>query len=408
MSTPLHANLQSLKQAYPVRRLVAEFFLSRMHRLSDQTRTEDQVKPFFAAALEVIAQGAKLLDDPGQQAQFRQWCEHLLQHELAGLAARAAQHNRRQWDLANDNLGDGLLEQTRRWPQNEALFQHCATLGVEAIAHHHRLLGLEAHVTEAQQAALLSRLLAARLEALAPVNVVQAMKVLDQYRDWLPVAAQAAASAKIQRMERVVRAGILADAITQWGQPEHWLQKVDLVAAHERDGDDALRELLREAVQARADVALLAQERQQRTGRNHLLSVVLRGKSGRLETLLAENPHLADAWDQAESETKAGLAELMRLNRLNRHPAPSDHAKGMVDLLVGMALRRHPGFERENLAARRWNILPPDWRGRLVEAQNSLSHEQGASSIRRNARQTDAIGRHIKRKLQGYGVMLSA
>jgi len=112
---------------------------------------------------------------------------------------------------------------------------------------------------------------------------------------------------------------------------------------------------------------------QTRAERNALLDRVLTHAATNLHRLVADHPELAPAWNRAAPETRTGLMELMRLNRMDRQPIPDDRARRMFALALGHALRGHPDFTDENLSHRRWNILPRAQRTALMTIQNNAA-----------------------------------
>ena len=370
MTQAVMEHLGRIKDAARIDELFAGAFLPRMHQLSDRTQTEAQLVPFVKAALAEIARSAKELGSEQQRSWYQNLCRRHLHEELARLSARAAQNNRQEWERSHHGLLDGQVAAVARWPADDRHFKICAETGLKAIADYYGGRGLAAHYAETAQAQFLSRVLTARLHALAGTNIAYAARLFDQHKMLLNQQDQQQMRAFLNRIERVVRAGILADAITKLGPPDGWLNKVPAVADHEQDGDGTFRQLLHDAVQTRVDEAMQRRDGQIRAERNALLRAVLERRVTRLETLLADAPALAVYWDRAEPETVDGVRRLM-LSLCRPSLPPDDRARRMAALAVGHVLQDHPAFYRTNLAAARWNGVPYDQRLALIGLQDT-------------------------------------
>jgi len=361
--------LSKIKDAARVGETFAGHTLPRLHSLSDQTRSEAMIPPYIQAAQAVAREGAAALETDRQRRIYLNLCQRHVQDELGRLSSRAAHHNRQQWDRANRQLVEAQIEAVTRWPEDDRHFMGCAENGLSAIENHDAHMGIAPRHIETRQAQFLSRLLTARLQALAPVNIAHAARVYDRHKSWLAPDQTPPLRAYLNRVERIVRAGLLADAIVRMGPKQAWKAKAKAVAAHEEDGDAEFNALLQEAVQARLDEAEQQEALARQTNRNALLQAIIADKTACVEALLKSAPHLALAWDQAEPDTIAGLSELMRLNRMGRTPIRDEHAANMVKLAIGGALHDHPDFHAENLAGQRWNSVPAAQRLVLVELQ---------------------------------------
>ena len=222
---------------------------------------------------------------------------------------------------------------------------------------------------------------------MAPLNVALAKRVHEARKAWIAPERTAEIEDYLKRIERIVRAGLLADAIAQMGPKEAWLTKVRPVAKHETDRDAQFVALLTQAVEARLDEAVRAEADGKRAERNALLRAVLEGGATRLERLLADRPHLGPLWHRADAKTQDGLLELMRLNRQGRgEPLWRREARTMFALAIGYALSDHPRFHAQNLADKSWNILPAHQRIVLIALQDKRGDQEMRDKAQDNLR----------------------
>ena len=368
--------------------LFSRQFLPRLRQKADVVVVAESIPAFADDVTKLMQILSRTLREERQQAVFIHLCRTHLDDEIRQMSIHLAQRQQQNWQRVNGDLAETQLDQVRRWPLEDHHFLRCAGRGVAFIADQSKHKGNSTEQCEADQARFLSRLLAARLEALVGRNIQAAIRVLEQFESWLEESQVESIRQLVRRTERLVRAGILADAIAQWGHHDQWLEHVEHVAAAEADHDDELVNLLTEAVTVRRDHRLMAEENQQRADRNRLLRAILEQDCPSPETLLAHNSELAGLWHRATVETVAGLAELMRLNRLHRRPSPHPEAQMMLALATGMALQGHDGFERENLALRRWNSVPSSGRLMLLNLQDQW-HQPGMRE--RLARNMDVL-----------------
>ena len=263
-----------IKDAACVSERFAGHTLPRLHSLSDQTQSEAMILPFIQAAQSVAREGAAGLQTERQRSLYLNLCQHHVQDELGRLSSRAAHANRQHWDRANQQILEAQIEAVKRWPEDDTHFMACAENGLSTIENHDAHMGIAPRHVETRQALFLSRLLTARLHALAPVNIAHAARVYDRHKAWLAPDRAPDLRAYLNRMERIVRAGLLADAITRMGPRESWLAKVQAVAAHEDNGDVGFKALLHDAVQARLDRAERRDAATSQTNRNALLQTI--------------------------------------------------------------------------------------------------------------------------------------
>ena len=392
--------LGKIKDAAQVGEAYASFFLPKLWDLSDRTRSEDQMKPFVRAARSIIEDGASALASDRQRQIFSTLCRQHLEREIGFLSAQAAHHNRQHWDRVNGRLLDAQIDRVRHRPQDDDAFKGAMAQGLTALESHDAQMGVSKKDTEIRLAQFLSRLLTARLEVLAPVNIAQAKRVHDQYQTWLAPECRDWMVGYLDRMERIVRAGILADAIVQTGPKQTWMRKIRAVADCETDNDAVFVALLTQAVQARLDQAVEAEAKAAQTDRNALLRTVLDMPATRLEALLAAHPHLAPLWHRTDQDTRDGLLDLMRINRRDRpKPLRRSRATELFDLAIGHALHDHPKFHAQNLAHKRWNDLPALWRVTLITLQQNRGDSDLTEKI---AHKTEKMARASLRHAQHY------
>ena len=383
------AQLARIKDAAKVGEAFATRYLPRLRALSDAAQSEADALPFFVAAGKEAQQAASLLDNDRQRGILERLCNHHRHRELARISARAAARNRAEWDRAAEALVQSQLDEAKRWPLDDGHFTACVGNGLAAIETHHAQMGIASRHTETRQARFLSDLLTARLEAVAPVNIALAQRLYRDHADWIAPERRESLGSFMTGMERIARSAVLADCIVTLGPRQDWLGKVAAVAGGEKDGDAEFEDLLRHAVQARVDDAERAERNQTRAERNALLDRVLTHAATSLHRLLADHPELAPAWNRATPETRTGLMELMRLNRMDRQPEPDDRAKRLFALALGHALRGHPAFDATNLAAAHWNIAPKYQRLALLELQENrrdAENRQNAVLLKRLTR----------------------
>ena len=364
--------LGRIKDAARVGDVFAATFVPKLRQLSDQTRSEEQMVPFLRAAHGALVEASTSLSNEQQRQMLRTLGQRQILHELDLLAGRAASHNRQNRARTAQAMGSMLLAEAARWPEDDRHFDHCIHQGLA-------MLEDPGHRTQWRE-----RLLTARLEALAPVNIAYAMRVFERHQDWLTPQQQNQMRGFLTRLERVVRAGLLADAIAKLGPVDGWLDKVASVAACEQDGDAPFHALLREAVSARRDEAQRIAAKTAQTRNNALLRAVLDQHITRLETLLNTHPHLAVAWDQADAASQRGLLELMRLQRLRRQDLWNDQARKLFHLAMGEALLGRGRFYAEKLSAPHWNIVPAALRLVLIKLQDQRDDPATQSGLRRN------------------------
>ena len=380
--------LDNVNDQAKVGNVFAEYFLPRLHQISQQTKTEAQMVPFLKTGQAALKAGLDLLESDQQRKVYQKLCQHHLREELGRLSVRAAKQNQQDWHRMNAKLVDAQLSDVKRWPEDERHFNTCIQNGLWALEAYHRQMGSAEVILEAAQAKFLSDLLIARLQALAPINIAYAAEVYNRHRNWLIPSIKSQIQGYLNRMEQVVRAGLLADAITQSGPKESWLDKVPAVAAHENDNNAAFRALLLDAVQARLDEAETQAFTQNQTDSNALLTACLTQEATKLETFLAQNPELALAWDRADPQTQTGLLDLMHIHRLGPRFTPDDTDTPIWNLAIGQALKGKSQIYLTNLAAPQWNPLPADQRLFLIELQNHRYDPVMQAELAKNAAMT--------------------
>lgn len=348
--------------------------------------------PRFVAAAQAAAQAIsrKLSTDPARHG-FDRLAQRLIHEELTQLSLLAAAKNKDHRDAIHHDLIKRQIDYALLWPESDGRFAQAAENGLSAIESHGALVGQTADQVEYAQASFLSELLAARLQALSARNVAQAWAVLETHQSWLSPLDLKAVQNVLARQDRLLRARVLADAISQWGGPAEWSAKAADAAETEFPKDADFAALLRALVEARIESHRRETKAQCRDARNHLLGLIVTHRPKHLEDLLTIEAQADHSWSRLPTAHRQNLMAALARNRNGLEPVGGLKALAKYRWARGI-YRHHPeGFAQVDLTAPGFGDLHHRDMKTLILAQSRLAQAGHAD----RHRDESAILRHL-------------
>lgn len=348
--------------------------------------------PRFVAAAQTEAQaiGRKVSAGPARQG-FDRLAQRLIHEELTHLSLLAAAKNKDHRDSIHQNLIKRQIEYALLWPESDERFAQAAENGLSAIEAHGALVGQTADQTEYAQASFLSELLAARLKALSVRNIALAWRVLETHQSWLSPLDLKAVQQVLARQDRLLRARVLADALSQWGSPADWTDKAADAAETEFPHDADFAALVHALVAARVEHHQHTIQAQGRAARNHLLGLIVTHSPNHLEDLLTIEPQADHSWSQLPTAQRQNLLAALARNRTGLEPVGGPKALAKYRWARGM-YRRHPeDFAKLDLSAPGFGDLHHRDMKSLIQAQSRLAQTGHAD----HHRDESAVLRHL-------------
>lgn len=351
---------------------------------------EARLPRFVAAALAEAGAIASGLPAGAVRDRFAALARRLIDSELAQLSVLAAERAAQARETTHQTLLTAQIDHALLWPENDARFAQAAENGLSAIETHRALLGHGEERIEYDQARFLSALLSARLTLLATRDIAKAWAVLETHQSWLAPDDLRAVQTTLLRQDRLVRAKTIADALCRFGRPENWRAKAEAAAQDDQPDDADFAALVREMVEARAEV-LTAQERnQRRQAANHLLEQIATRHLRHLEEMLSLSPEADRAWSILPDDQRRNLLDRLARNRTGPEPVGGRKALTRHRWAVGL-YRHHPDmFAHLDLTAPVWSALPTSDMVTLIRRQSAQT-EAGHGSRHRDQ---SAILRH--------------
>ena len=401
--TPVQTDAATLNHDRSAIALALTAHLSKLNQLSDHAQSLNGTHmaahlPDFLRACEKsrLTLGGRM--PPHRQQIFDKLARLQQNMELSRLSHMAAAKDLEHWDRSNEQLLSSQITCVRRWPLDDAAFQRCAQDGLSAIADHDRLMGKNSRHSQNRQADFLSRLTEARLEALIWTNIAVALKVFDQFKDWLRPTSLNAIEQQMEAGERLAKTKILADAIIRNFDTSLWLEKSVHAAHCEYPGDDDFAAMLQDRMIEEHDLRRQHQSDHDRQTRNRLLLAAL-GMDGdfptRLETLLSQKPELAALWHQTDDSTRTALRSILRANRNRLWPQANRQSQRLFDLAVGLwdLWPRH--FLNLHFGHPAFDAMPVYQRRHLIQLQDHYHHPDFIQF-------RSQFGGHVRTRLRAY------